>query len=115
MPIPSEIQAIIDRLEGELEEIEREITEGLNILRGVMSRFPDNAILVQYFAYLSSLLFFVETSRRQIQETVERLSPANVPIALIQESGEDLSTLLGRVIEGKIRVEPIITFLRGLP
>ena len=47
MPIPPEIQTVIDRLDRELNEIELESTEGLNLTRELLSRFPDNAILTQ--------------------------------------------------------------------
>ena len=66
MPILPEIQTVIDRLNRELNEIERESTEGLNLTRELLSRFPDNAILTQFFASFSSLLFFVETYRRRV-------------------------------------------------
>jgi hypothetical protein len=115
MPIPSEIQALIDRLNRELDETERKATDGLNILRRAISTFTGNVILVQYLAYLNALLLFVETSRRQIEIIVETLTPVDVPTSTIQESGEDLGTLLGRVLEGKNRVEQILNFLRGLP
>ena len=51
MPIPSEIKSLIERLNLELEEIEREATEGENLLRQLMSLFPKNASLIQFFAY----------------------------------------------------------------
>lgn len=43
MAIPSEIQALIDRLNQELNETEQEATEGLSLTRQNLSRFPDNA------------------------------------------------------------------------
>jgi hypothetical protein len=42
MPIPPAIQSLIERLNQELEEIEREATEGENLLRQLMSLFPNN-------------------------------------------------------------------------
>lgn len=56
MAIPPDIQALVDRLNQELDETEQEPTQGLNLLRGVMSRFPENVMLVQYFAYLYEIL-----------------------------------------------------------
>ena len=90
MPIPSELETLIERLYDKCDRIEQEATEGLNILRRVMSQFPENAILVQYFAYLNALLFFATTSRQQIQTIVNTLSQANIPLEVIQESGEYL-------------------------
>lgn len=78
-----------------------------------MSRFSENVILVQYFAYLNALLVFIEISRRQIQTTIETIS-TDVPRDIIQESGEDLGTLLGRAIEEKTHVKSILNFLEEL-
>ncbi|MDJ1172045.1 hypothetical protein PMG71_21675 [Roseofilum sp. BLCC_M154] len=115
MQIPSEIQKIIDRIYLEVEQIEAEATFGLNILRRVMSKFPENAILLQYFAYLNALLFFTTTARQQIQNMVNVFSEANLSLDVIQETGEDLGILLGKAIESKLRVEKIVNFLRELP
>jgi hypothetical protein len=115
MPIPPEIQATIERLNIELDEIEPKITNGLNILRRVLSRFPDNVILIQYFAYLNTISLFVDTARQQIQTILDILTPNEVSIAIIQEGGEDLAILLSRASEAKMRVERIYNFLEGLP
>ncbi|MCL1466264.1 hypothetical protein [Argonema galeatum] len=113
--IPSEIQALIDRLNQELAQIEREATEGLNLARPILSRFPDNVILIGSFATLNNALFFVDNSRRRIQITVESISPENVPASVIQEAGEDLAELQGRIMEAKIRVSRIVNRLENLP
>lgn len=115
MPISSEIQSLIDRLNQELDETEEEATAGLNLVRPLLSRFPENDIMVQFFAYLSTVIFFVVDSRRQIQATEARLSPPNVPADIIQDAGEDLGNLLGRIVEAKIGVGRIITRLENLP
>ena len=111
MAIPSELQALIERINQELARIEQETTQGLNLVRVRLSLFPNNAILNQYFAYFSTALFFVETSRRQIESTIETISPLEVPNAVVQEAAEDLGSLLGRVLEVKIKVERLITRL----
>ncbi len=36
MPIPSEIQSLVNRLNLELETIEQEATEGLNLVRPIL-------------------------------------------------------------------------------
>lgn len=51
MPISPEIESLIERLNLELETIEREATEGENLLRQLISLFPNNASLIQFFAY----------------------------------------------------------------
>jgi hypothetical protein len=115
MPIPPPIQNLIDRLNQELLEIEPKISNGLNILRQILPRFPNNVILIQYFAYLNTISLFVDTARQQIQTIIDTLTPNDVSIAIIIESGEDLEMLLGRALEAKMRVERIYNFLEGLP
>ena len=114
MSIPTPILALIDRLNQQVDEIETDATTGLNLVRQFLSLFGDNAILIQYVAYLNAALLFVETSRRQIQTTVELISADEVTFLEIQEAGEDLGTLLGRALETKITVVRIITSLSEL-
>lgn len=111
MPIPPNLAALIDRLNQELNSIEQDTLEGLSLTRLALSRFANNAILIQYFAYLNSALLFVETSKSQVQIIVEFISQDNVDI---QESGADLSTLLGTVIETKLGVQQILNLLNNL-
>ena len=59
MPIPPEIQSLIDRLNLELETIEREANEGLSLVRPVLSSFPDNVRLIQFVALFNNGLLFV--------------------------------------------------------
>lgn len=113
MPIPSNIQALVNRLNQELNETGQEATKALNVVRPMLSLFPDNAILVQYFAYINAALLFVETSRRQVQAIVETM-PSKASVAEIQEAGEDLGTLVGCVIETKLGVKRIINLLERL-
>lgn len=110
MPIPPEIQSLIDRLNLELEIIEREATEGENLLRQLMSLFPNNALLIQFFAYWQTTRFFAVNARRRIDEAREQLEESEN----ISELGADLATLLGEVIETKIRSRAILDRLRNL-
>lgn len=109
-----EISALIDRLNQELDQTEQEATEGLNLARAALSRFPNHALLIQFFAYFNSVLLFVETFRRQTQNTVEHISAADVTDVEISEAGEDLGAILGRVLETKIAVGGIINRLESL-
>jgi hypothetical protein len=102
VPIPSEISDLVNRLNQELAQVAQDSTEGLNIAQQLLSQFLNNAILIQYLAYFNTTLFFVETSRIQIQNIVETISSAKVTAEEIQEAGEDLSTILGRVLEVKV-------------
>ena len=115
MTIPSELNALIERLNQELDIIEGEATAGLNLARVSMERFPNNFTLVQLFAYLNTAMFFAETSRRRIQVRVEYLSANDVITEeKIQEVGEDLAIELGQVLETKITVGRIKTRLENL-
>lgn len=78
MPIPTDIQALIDRLNQELDEIEQQATEGLLLVKSVMSFFLYNARLIQFFAYLSSAILFLETYKRLVQATVDIISVVDV-------------------------------------
>lgn len=63
---------------------------------------------------MNAAQLFVESSRRQIQITVELISPDDVTPLEIQEAGEDLGSILGRALETKIRIERIISSLEEL-
>ena len=110
MSIPPEIQSLIDRLNLELETIEREATEGENLVGQLMSFFPNNALLIQFFAYWQTTRFFIVNARRRIDETREQLEESEI----VSELGADLATLLGEVIETKIRSRAILDRLRNL-
>jgi hypothetical protein len=71
MSITPEIQTLVERLNQELGEIEREATEGENLLRQLMSLFSNNASLIQFFAYFQTTRFFVVNARRRIGETID--------------------------------------------
>lgn len=91
MTIPSELNALIERLNQELDIIEREATAGLNVARVSLERFPENFLLIQLFAFLNTAMIFVETSRRSIQERVKAVSAKDaIANEDIQELGEDL-------------------------
>ncbi|MFB2918407.1 hypothetical protein ACE1CB_08120 [Aerosakkonema sp. BLCC-F2] len=114
MAIPPEIAVLIDQLNQELNWTEREATEGLNLTRSLLSRFPNNVVLIQFFASLGNILIFVESYRRRIQLTVEPLLPVNVPTEIIQDAGEELATMLGVVLEVKINASRLKTDLENL-
>lgn len=111
MTIPPEINALTKRLNQELEQIEQEATEAMRIVRVILDRFPDNAILIQFFASLNNFLFFVENARRRIQSIVVTISPDDATAEDIREGGEYLATLLGVVLEARVEVRKIFTRL----
>ena len=113
MSIPSEIAAFINQLNQEFDETEQEATEGVNLVRPFLSRFPDNVRLIQFFTFFNNALC-VETSRRQTQATIERVCTTDVTLEEIQEAGEDLGALLVRVMEAKMSGRQILNILRKL-
>ncbi|MDJ1167968.1 hypothetical protein PMG71_00845 [Roseofilum sp. BLCC_M154] len=108
MTIPSELSVLINQLNVELDRIEAKGTEGLRLLRPIMSSFPDNTILIQQFAYLNTILFFVQSSRKQINDGIELASDSAVSEEMIQELGETFGNLLGKVIEVKLKIETLV-------
>jgi len=114
MSISPEIQNLIKRLEQELEEIESDVREGLNMVQPIISSFPNNVFLTQFFASLNNHLLYVQISKSRIQIIVNRLSSINVTPDEILETGEDLSMELGRAIDAKISVKQIVNRLREL-
>lgn len=114
MTLPTSFTLLVARLNQEFEQTEQEATAGLNLARSALTRFPDNALLIQFFAYLSDVLLFVEISKRQLQVTIETVSATDVPSEVVQNAGEELATLLGRVLEAKIDARRIIARLQDL-
>jgi hypothetical protein len=115
MPIPSEINALIEHLNQELDIIEREATAGLNLARVSQERFPNNATLIQMFAFLNNAVFYVNTERGLIRAIVDNLLVQEVSTdEEIREAGEDLGNKLGRVLETKILVNSVKSRLENL-
>jgi hypothetical protein len=114
MTIPSVIVLLIERLNQEFEQIEQDLFKGLALVRHNLSFFPNNIILTQYFAYLNAVTLAIETYRRQLQAINEILSPQDIPDEVLQEAGEDLGLLLGRVLETRIAVGQIINRLESI-
>ncbi|MBE9117221.1 restriction endonuclease subunit S [Lusitaniella coriacea LEGE 07157] len=115
MTIPQELAALITQLDRELDHIEELATEGLNLVRPLLERFPDNVIFIGLLATLNNALFFSNNCKNRIQIIIESFSTANIAIEVIQEAGEDLAELLGRVIEAKMQVSRIVARLKNFP
>ena len=102
MTVPPEINSLVENLDRQLEEINREATIGQNLARIILDRFPNNASLVQFFATFSNALLFVEVERRRIKSIIENISLLNeVTDESIKEVGEDLAAETGRILETK--------------
>ena len=114
MPIPPEITAVINRLNQELDEIERQANAAQNLVRTALSRLPENAMLRQTLDYLNDVRQFVDDSRSVITSDVESISGSDVTNAEIQQLGEDLAASLGMTLEIKMQVERLLSRLEEL-
>jgi hypothetical protein len=114
MSVPPEIVALIEQLNQELKQSEQLAVNGLNLVKSILSRFPDNARMIELFAVLTNVLLFVEISRRRIQFTVDTISSPMLSAEVIQEAGEDLAEMLGRVLENKMLVSRTVAVLEDL-
>jgi hypothetical protein len=114
MVIPEDFNQLIERLHLELEEINQNVTKGINLIRPVLSQFPENILLVQFFAYLNNVFFLVENYRDRIQNAIYLLSLPNITAIESQEAVQELSTMLGVVLETKMRVSTIVDRLKNL-
>ena len=113
MAIPHEINALILRLNQELKEVEQLATSGLSIARDRLERSPNNAILIQIFAYLNNSMLLVDTLRNRIEYSRLILSTDTTTEEQFQSAGEDLSERLGQVLEAKVGVSRVKTRLEN--
>jgi len=114
MTITPEIEAVIERLNQELSEIEGETITAEEQLSQLMSIFPDNEMLIQFLAYFQASQFFVVNSRKRINQTIEKLSRQQSDRDSLKRIGQDLSALLGQAIETKIRSKNLTERLKNL-
>jgi hypothetical protein len=114
MSVPPEIDSLIERLNQELGQSEQLAINGINLVKLILSRFPDNARMIELFAVLTNVLLFVEITKRRIQFTVDTISSPNLSLEVIQEAGEDLSEMLGRVLENKMLTSKTVAILEDL-
>ncbi|RMF23387.1 MAG: restriction endonuclease subunit S [Cyanobacteria bacterium J083] len=101
-------------MKQEIQVIEEDVKEGLNIIQPIISSFPNNVVLIQFFASLSNNLLYVQILRRRIQIIENRLSSVDATNDEILEVTEDLGMELGKAIEAKISIRQILNRLREL-
>ncbi len=94
MAMTDEINALILRLNQELKSVELFVTEGLNIASDRLERSPNNARLIQLFAYLNNSMLLVVFLRRRIESIRLILATDTATSEQLQEAGEDLSEWL---------------------
>ena len=114
MSIPPEIQSTIEQINTELNYIQQHTQHGLDLLRPLLDRFPNNNLLVQFYGYLNNSLFAVDIYQRRIKLIFELFQQETLSIEQIQSIGEELSDLLDRTLESKIGLENIIRRLKAL-
>jgi len=110
----SEIIAVINRLNQELDEIERQAIAAQNLVRKALSRLPENAMLIQTLDYLNEMRRFVNDSRNAIASDIESISSSDVTNLEIQQVGEDLAASLGMTLEIKMQVQRLLSRLEEL-
>ena len=113
MTLPSNISALIEQLNYEINNLEHELSQSIELIRYRINLFPENIILIQLFATLNNYILFAENTRRRINEIERYLSKEELFDDELQEAGEDLSEQLGRVLEAKIIVNSIKERLEG--
>ena len=74
MTLPSNINALIKRLNHEIDNLEHELSQSIELIRSRINLFPENIILIQLFATLNNYILFTENTRRRINETERYLS-----------------------------------------
>jgi hypothetical protein len=114
MTIPPEILGLVGQLTDELDRIEEQANEGLVRARQLLERFPNNARLIGLSANVGNGLFFVDSFRNRIESIIRKISGNNVSIEAIQEAGEELSEIWGRILECKITVSRSVGVLEDL-
>ncbi len=107
----SEISAIVDRLNLELNQNEQKAVEGANLTQQLLSRFVDNALLAQYFAYYNTILFFLKVSQIQIGNVDKIFNTKEFSPEAIATATEELTTLEGLVLEIKDNLDLSINSL----
>jgi hypothetical protein len=114
MTIPPEISRLVEQLADELDLIEQQANLGLALASQLLQRFPNNVRLIGLSANVGNVLFFVSSFRNRIDRIIGEISGANVSIRAIQEAGEELSEMWGRVQECKMMLSRSVSVLEDL-
>lgn len=99
--MPPEIEALINQLNRELHELEAEANQGVELTQRFLRQFPDNPFLIKCFAKFNNYLFFASSMKRQVEVIAKILRVKSISTTALQENGEYLSSILGRVYEAK--------------
>jgi hypothetical protein len=114
MTVPAEILNLVEQLTDELDRMEQQANRGLAVASQLLERFPDNTRLIGLSANLGNVLFFVSSFRNRIENIIRKISGNNASIEAIQEAGEELSEMWGRILECKMSGSMSASILEGL-
>lgn len=114
MTIPPEISRLVEQLTDELDRIEQQANMGLARASQLLQRFPNNARLIGLSANVGNGLFFVDSFRSRIKRIIGEISGNGVSIEAIQQAGQDLSEMWGRIFECKMTVSRSVSILEDL-
>jgi hypothetical protein len=114
MTIPPEISRLVEQLTDELDRIEQQANLGLALASQLLQWFPNNARLIGLSANVGNGLFFVNSFRSRIKRIIGEISGNGVSIEAIQQAGQDLSEMWGRIFECKMTVSRSVSILEDL-
>jgi hypothetical protein len=114
MNIPPSILHLSQQINSELDFIEYRANWGLAIARQLLEQFPNNTALIGLSANLGNGLFFVHSFKTRIETMVQGFSMQPASTESVQQLGEELSEILGRVLECKMTVDRSVSILEGL-
>jgi hypothetical protein len=114
MTIPPEILRLVEQLTDELDRIEQQANLGLALASQLLQRFPNNARLIGLSANVGNIVFFVSSFRNRIERIIGEISGNNVSMRVMQEAGEELSEMWGRVQECKMMLGRSVSVLEDL-
>jgi len=111
MSLPNSIQKLIQQIDHNLTQTEQRAYQGINLVRPLLEKFPENFILMRHFAYFNNVVLFIGIAQNKTRSIVDICTQENLTTEEIQEIGKDLGELLGRILDAKISIENIIKIL----
>ena len=103
------IQILAAQVNRELEDLDGKLSLAIEMIRERLNLFGENETSLNLFAVVNNYVLFSQNTKVRIKETLKDFPTDSAPSAeAIQEVGEDLSELLGRVKEANIVIDRII-------
>jgi hypothetical protein len=114
MNSPSSISHLVQQITNELDFIEHRANWGLAIACQLLEQFPSNTTLIGLSANLGNGLFFTHSFKTRIDTMIQGFSMQPSSTESVQQLGEELSEILGRVLECKMTVDRSVSILERL-